>query len=127
MSAGALKRYECKWCKGTGRVASGAACVSCSGRGWYERSATLRGTSIFTIVVYSLLALVFFSMGRGNNGAWRIIPEGLSVSSVGMAIVRAAIRLRGPEEEGYNLLMLVGTLLVIGGILSIPARVFIFK
>jgi hypothetical protein len=38
------------------------------------------------------------------------------VSSVGAAVVCAAIQMRGPEEEGHNLLMLLGTLLVVGGV-----------
>lgn len=120
MSSDALKRYKCKWCQGTGFVSSGDRCRSCSGRGWYERSFAPRATRTLGIVA-GLLALVFLWMGQADS-PWRIVPQGLSVSSVGAAVLCAAIQLRGPEEEGHNLLMLLGTLLVVGGILSIPAR-----
>jgi RecJ-like exonuclease len=35
------ERFRCKWCKGTGFIASGAQCRSCGGRGWYERRASI--------------------------------------------------------------------------------------
>ena len=119
MSPDVLKRYECKWCKGTGFVSSGDRCISCSGKGWYERPFTLQART--RGIVAGLIALLFFWMGQAES-PWRIVPQGLAVSLVGVAVVSAAIHLRGREEEGHNLLMLLGTLLVVGGILSIPVR-----
>lgn len=120
MASNTLKRYQCKWCNGAGFVLSGDKCWSCSGRGWYERSLSA-STTIITALAAGLLSLGFWWLGRADIG-WRIVAQGASASCLGVAVVSGAILLRGPEEKGSHGLMLLGTLLAAGGILSIPIR-----
>lgn len=47
---------------------------------------------------------------------------GLSLSSSGFSAISLAQWLRGPEEEGWNWLMLIGTLLVLLGIVFAVIR-----
>ncbi len=114
------KRFRCKWCNGTGFVSSGARCLSCNGTGWYENPASAN-TAVVGAVVSGLLSIGLLLIGRAVHG-WSYVLYGLSLSCLGMAMVCLAIRLRGSEEKGWNWLMLIGTLLVGLGILSIPAK-----
>jgi CHASE2 domain-containing sensor protein len=52
---------------------------------------------------------------------WSTIFNGLAIACLGLSAVFLAIRLRGPEEKGWNALMAVGSLLTAIGVLSIPA------
>ena len=113
------KHYKCKWCNGTGFVSSGAKCISCSGRGWYEKPVSSSTTTVVAIVA-GLLSLGLWWIGSGQW--WNYISNGLSIFSLGVAVVSFTMWLRGPEEEGWNGLMLIGTLLAVFGILSIPVR-----
>ena len=115
-------RYKCKWCHGTGVVQSGQSCRSCSGRGWYERPASLSKPALISASFAIALGIVFWILRKGNRTDF--IFEGLSVSCLGVVILSLAIELRGSEEEGWDWLMLIGNLLLIAGILSIPIRAF---
>jgi hypothetical protein len=114
-------RFRCKWCGGTGFVAVGIECRSCKGRGWYENPASSRAAIKGTIATAAL--------GSGLCGAGWLLPDyrvafyGLSAASFGAAIILLAILLRGPEEQSWHGLMLVGTITVILGILAIAVLV----
>ena len=114
------KRYQCKWCKGTGFVSSGDQCWSCSGRGRYEHPPSSRIATI-AVLVAGLLSLGLWWLGGAGQG-WGILLHGLAISCSGVAVVSLAIRLRGPEEQGQNGLMLIGTLLAVGGIIFVAIK-----
>ena len=113
---GGRRRYQCKWCNGSGRVASGAQCISCGGKGWYERpphsNFAIRGA-----VFGSVLGVVSWWLG---GSGWSSVLDGLSVFFSGVVVISFAMWLRGPEEEGWDWLMLLGSLLSAGGLISIP-------
>ncbi len=111
------KHYKCKWCNGTGFVSSGAKCISCSGKGCYENPVSSGTTTVAAIVAG------FFSLGLwwiGGEQWWNYISNGFSVFCLGVAVISFTMWLRGPEEEGWNGLMLIGSLLAVFGLLSIP-------
>jgi hypothetical protein len=114
-------RFGCKWCGGTGFVAVGIECRSCKGRGWYENPASSQ-TAIKGMIAIAALGSGLCGAGWFFPG-YRVAFYGLSVTSFGAAIVCLAIRLRGSEEQGWHGLMLIGTLMVIFGILAIPVLV----
>lgn len=113
------RRFRCKWCNGTGFVASGAKCWSCKGMGWYENPTSSRSATT-SAAMAGLLSIGLWWIGRAVSG-WSFVPYGLSLSCMGVAVVCLVIRLRGPEEQGWNGLMLIGTLMASAGILSILA------
>jgi hypothetical protein len=63
--------------------------------------------------------------GLAAVGLWWMggaVGHGLAISAAGVATVGLAMLIRGPEEQGANGLMLVGTLLAIGGIIFIVVK-----
>lgn len=68
-------------------------------------------------MVSGLLSVLLWSLGEPG---WSIVLDGLSVSLLGIAMVCLAMWLRGAEEQGWNGLMLVGSLLAAFGLLSVP-------
>lgn len=114
-SAGA-RRFRCKWCNGSGVVQSGKRCISCKGRGWYEDPPTASAALGATVGALVLSVALWWIGGPG----WSVIADGLAIFCLGVGLVSLAIVLRGPEEQGWNGLMLLGTLLAAFGLLSIP-------
>lgn len=108
------RRYQCSYCEGAGVVPNGQKCSACSGRGWYERPAHIQATSS-SIIACAMLTLVLWLMGNAGFGSV-VVFRGLATICLGVEIISEAIILRGPEERGWNILMLVGTLLPLGGL-----------
>jgi hypothetical protein len=69
--------------------------------------------------IFGLLGIALFLTGMAGLW-WSFVLQALAVCAFGLATTSLAISLRGPEEERWNALMLIGTLLAIGGAASIP-------
>jgi hypothetical protein len=116
------ERYRCKWCNGTGHVASGAICHSCKGKGWYTNPPSPK-SAITLLVISSIFASIFWIIG-GTALNWNAL-HALSVVFIGVVIVALAMWLRGVEEQGWNGLMFIGTLIGSVGILSVAVTLIL--